>query len=111
MNAMTKAIGTSAQTMTSVNNKLPIGEFAKTMRDFTYANDKMDMQSEMIEETLDSMLDTDQDEEDKIINQVLDEIGIEMNTKVFKKRTALFLKFIRIQKTKICRKSVSGNVQ
>lgn len=43
----------------------------------------MNLREEVIGDTLDSMLDGDEAEEDKVINQVLDEIGIETNAKVF----------------------------
>lgn len=40
------------------------------------------MREEVIGETLDSMLDDDtEEEENRIISQVLDEIGIDMNAK------------------------------
>lgn len=82
MNTMSKALGNTAQTMKTVNQKMPINEFMKNMQQFSEASTRMDLQSDVIEETLDSMLEIDENEEDKVINEILDEIGIEMNVKV-----------------------------
>lgn len=82
MNTMSKALGNTAQTMKMVNQKMPINEFMKNMQQFSEASTRMDLQSDVIEETLDSMLEIDENEEDKVINEILDEIGIEMNVKV-----------------------------
>jgi len=57
---------------------------AKTMQEFEKANTKMEMSEEMINETLDNMLDEsgDEEEQDRIVAQVLDEIGIEISGKM-----------------------------
>lgn len=82
MNTMATAIGSSTQAMKAVDKAMPMDKFAQTMREFNMANDRMDMRTEVIDETLDSMLEVDEGEEDKIINQVLDEIGIETKAQV-----------------------------
>ncbi|KAH7728696.1 Protein C01A2.4 [Aphelenchoides avenae] len=77
MNTMANAMGSSTQAMKAVDKAMPMEKFAQTMREFDQANTRMDMRSEIIDETLDSMLEVDEAEEDMIIDQVLDEIGIE----------------------------------
>uniref|UniRef100_A0A915EJS5 Uncharacterized protein n=1 Tax=Ditylenchus dipsaci TaxID=166011 RepID=A0A915EJS5_9BILA len=84
MGTMAKAMGTAAQTMKVVDQQMPLDKFAKDMRDFSQTQDKMDLREEIMGETLDSLLDVDEGEEDKVIDQVLDEIGIEMNEKLSK---------------------------
>ncbi|KAI1718706.1 snf7 domain-containing protein [Ditylenchus destructor] len=84
MNNMSKAMGSAAQTMHAVDKQMPIAQFAKDMRDFTQTQDKMDLREEVINDTLDSMLEVDEGEEERVINQVLDEIGIETNKQLDK---------------------------
>jgi charged multivesicular body protein 2B len=82
MNTMAGAMSTTAQTMKIVDKQMPLEKFAAQMRDFQQTNDRMDMRSEVISDTLDSMLDVDEGEEEAVIDQVLDEIGIEVRGKV-----------------------------
>ena len=82
MNTMTKAMGTAAQTMKTVDKQMPLEKFAADMREFQQTNEKMDMKEEMINDTLDSMFEVDEGEEQAVIDQVLDEIGIEVAGKV-----------------------------
>ncbi len=57
---------------------------AKIMKDFEIQNMKMGMTDEMINETLDGVLEgsDDEAESDQIVNKVLDEIGIEISGKL-----------------------------
>lgn len=82
MQTMSKAIGTTAQTMKDVNARLPVQKMAKDMEEFSRQQTMMDMKGEVMDETLDSMLEIDEGEEDRVIEQVLDEIGIETKEKV-----------------------------
>lgn len=82
MQTMSKAIGTTAQTMKDVNARLPLQQMAKDMQEFSKQQTMMDMKGEVMDETLDSMLEIDEGEEDRVIEQVLDEIGIETKEKV-----------------------------
>jgi charged multivesicular body protein 2B len=75
-------MGTTANTMKIIDKQMPLEKFAAQMRDFQQTNDRMDMKSEVISDTLDSMLDVDEGEEEAVIDQVLDEIGIEVRGKV-----------------------------
>lgn len=88
---MSKAIGTTAQTMKDVNARLPVQQMAKDMQEFSKQQTMMDMKGEVMDETLDSMLEIDEGEEDRVIEQVLDEIGIETKEKVLNKYKSISL--------------------
>ena len=81
---MAKAMGSTAKTMASMNKQMDPQKLAQTMRQFELENSKMEMSEEMINDTMDSILDEsgDEEEQDSIINQVLGEIGIEMSGKL-----------------------------
>ncbi|XP_046667957.1 charged multivesicular body protein 2b [Homalodisca vitripennis] len=88
--ALAGAMSTTAKTMKNMNNIMKPEEVAANMREFSQANMKMDMTEEMINETLDDMLNEsgDEEESDLIVNQVLDEIGIEISGKMAKAPSA-----------------------
>ena len=54
------------------------------MMDFERESDMMDMKQDMISDTIDDAMEADDEEEESeaIINQVLDEIGINLNQQV-----------------------------
>ncbi|XP_029936918.1 charged multivesicular body protein 2Ba [Myripristis murdjan] len=81
---MASAISTTAKTMQEVNKKMDPQKTLKTMQDFQKENMKMGMTEEMINDTLDEIFDESGDEEESqdIVNQVLDEIGIEISGKM-----------------------------
>uniref|UniRef100_A0A8C5BCM5 Charged multivesicular body protein 2Ba n=1 Tax=Gadus morhua TaxID=8049 RepID=A0A8C5BCM5_GADMO len=83
---MAGAMATTAKTMQAVNKKMDPQKTLKTMQDFQKENMKMGMTEEMINDTLDEIFDASGDEEESqdIVNQVLDEIGIEISGKVRK---------------------------
>lgn len=78
------AMGTTTKTMAKMNQILKPEDVAKNMRDFEQASAKMGMTEEVVNDTLDDILNESGDEEegDAIVNQVLDEIGIEIGAKV-----------------------------
>ncbi|XP_026735280.1 charged multivesicular body protein 2b isoform X1 [Trichoplusia ni] len=82
--AIAGAMGTTAKTMGNMNKVMNPQQIAKDMEAFRQANAKMDMTDEMISETLDDIMDEPGDEEESegIVNQVLDEIGIEISGKM-----------------------------
>jgi len=81
---MAQVMKTTADTMTNMNKQINPMQVAKTMQEFEKANAKMEMSEEMINDTLDGMLDEDGDEEeqDRIVSQVMDELGIELSGKL-----------------------------
>ena len=81
---MSQAMAETSKTMTNMNKLMNPQQVAKTMQEFDVANTKMGMTEEMMNDALDDMLTESGDEEegDAIVNQVLDEIGIEISDKV-----------------------------
>ncbi|KAM9804674.1 charged multivesicular body protein 2Ba [Neosynchiropus ocellatus] len=81
---MAGAMSTTAKTMQAVNKKMDPQKTLKTMQEFHKENMKMGMTEEMINDTLDEMFEESGDEEESqdIVNQVLDEIGIEISGKM-----------------------------
>ena len=81
---MSQAMAETSKTMTNMNKMMNPQQVAKTMQEFDVANTKMGMTEEMMNDALDDMLNESGDEEegDAIVNQVLDEIGIEISGKV-----------------------------
>ncbi|XP_072949119.1 charged multivesicular body protein 2b [Epargyreus clarus] len=82
--AIAGAMGTTAKTMGTMNKIMNPQQIAKDMEAFKHASAKMDMTDEMISDTLDDIMDESGDEEESagIVNQVLDEIGIEISGKM-----------------------------
>ncbi|GFS22761.1 charged multivesicular body protein 2b [Elysia marginata] len=81
---MASAMGTTTKTMTQMNKVMDPQKTAAMMRDFQKESTKMDMTEEMIDDTLEDVLaeSGDEEEQDAIVNQVLDEIGIEISGKL-----------------------------
>ncbi|XP_034741278.1 charged multivesicular body protein 2Ba [Etheostoma cragini] len=81
---MAGAMSATAKTMQAVNKKMDPQKTLKTMQDFQKENMKMGMTEDMINDTLDEIFDGSDDEEESqdIVNQVLDEIGIEISGKM-----------------------------
>lgn len=78
------AMGTATKTMVNMNKIMKPEDIAKNMKDFEQASAKLDMTDELMNDTLDDILNEsgDEEESDAIVNQVLDEIGIEIGSKV-----------------------------
>ncbi|XP_062831041.1 charged multivesicular body protein 2b isoform X1 [Anolis carolinensis] len=87
---MAGAMSTTAKTMQAVNKKMDPQKTLQTMQNFQKENMKMEMTEEMINDTLDDIFnDSDEEQESQdIVNQVLDEIGIEISGKMAKAPSA-----------------------
>lgn len=81
---MAGAMGTTTKTMQQMNKVMDPQKTAKMMQEFERENAKMGMSEEMINDTLDDILTEsgDEEEEDAIVTQVLDEIGIDISGKM-----------------------------
>merc|ERR1719402_1347364 len=81
---MAEAMGETTKVMGNMNKVMNPAGVAKTMQDFEMANAKMGMTEEVMNDALDDILNEsgDEEEEDAIVNQVLDEIGIEVSGKL-----------------------------
>jgi len=81
---MADAMATTTKTMVDMNKVMDPMKTAQTMKQFEMESAKMEMTEEMMNDTLDDVLcdSGDEEEEDAIVNQVLDEIGIEISGKM-----------------------------
>ncbi|XP_014252112.1 charged multivesicular body protein 2b [Cimex lectularius] len=81
---LSDAVSTTAATMKNINAVIKPEKMAADIRAFQNASMKIDMSEEMINDTLDDILNESGDEEecDMYVNKVLDEIGIEIAGKV-----------------------------
>merc|ERR1711988_2085414 len=81
---LAETMATTTKTMTNMNKMMNPTQVARTMQEFDMANTKMGMTEELMNDTLDDILaeSGDEEEQDAIVAQVLDEIGIEVSGKV-----------------------------
>jgi charged multivesicular body protein 2A len=56
-----------------------ISAVQKIMMEFEKESDLMEMKEEMISDSLDEMNEDDEEEEDELVGQILDEIGLKQN--------------------------------
>lgn len=81
---MSSAMQGTTKAMKSMAKSMNLPRLNGIMMEFTKENEKLESQQEMIGDTLDDAMadDQDEEEEDKIVNQVLDEIGIDLTGNV-----------------------------
>ena len=81
---MAESIGTATKAMGAMNKQMDVNKLAQTLQQFEKESNKMDMADEIMKDSLDDLLGEsgDQDEQDAIVSQVLDEIGIEITGKL-----------------------------
>jgi len=81
---LAETMATTTKTMTNMNKMMNPAQVAKNMQEFDMANTKMGMTEELMNDALDDIMTEsgDEEEQDAIVAQVLDEIGIEMSGKV-----------------------------
>lgn len=94
MNSQTKVMGanvklagamtTATKSLASMNKVMNPEKIGQTMQEFEKATSKMNMTEEMMNDALDDILNESGDEEEgeSIVQQVLDEIGIDVSAKV-----------------------------
>eukprot|EP00126_Sphaerothecum_destruens_P007286 Sdes_comp19784_c0_seq2m11852 len=76
--AMAEAMKGVTHALKSMNKKMKLPQIQKIMMDFEKESEIMDMKEEMISETIDDVMEGDEDEEEteQVVNQVLDELGL-----------------------------------
>lgn len=81
---MAKSMGTATKAMNTMNKEIDPMKLAQNLEQFKQESAKMDMADEMMGDTLDDLFDgsDDEEEQDAIVSQVLDEIGIEITGKM-----------------------------
>ncbi|VDL79364.1 unnamed protein product [Nippostrongylus brasiliensis] len=84
MNKMSQVMGSTVNTMKTMEKQMPMDRVAKNMKEFQMAQERLGISEEMMNDALDGILNDSGDEEEQnaIVNQVLDEIGIECQSKL-----------------------------
>ncbi|KAL7501941.1 hypothetical protein ACHAWX_000409 [Stephanocyclus meneghinianus] len=78
--AMAEAMASTAKAMSKMNKAVNVPSINKMMAEFERENMKSEMMQEMMADAIDDVMDeNDEEEEDRIVGQVLDEIGIDIN--------------------------------
>jgi len=82
--AMAEAMAATAKAMHKMNKAVDVPAINKMMAEFEKENMKSEMMQEIMGEAMDDVMEGDEneEEEEKIVNQVLDEIGIAMQGEV-----------------------------
>jgi charged multivesicular body protein 2A len=82
--AMTDAMRGITRVMKVMNNQMKLPQMQKIMQEFAKQNDTMDMKEEMMSDMIDDAMagEDDETEEEGLVNQVLDEIGLNMGDKI-----------------------------
>jgi charged multivesicular body protein 2A len=82
--AMADAMKGVTKAMRGMNRSVNLPEISKIMMEFERESEMMDMKEEMMNDAIDDAVDEEDDEEetDAIVNQVLDEIGINLDQSV-----------------------------
>merc|ERR1712184_218293 len=79
--AMANAMKGVTKAMGNMNKQMKLPEIQKIMMEFEKQSEIMDMKGEMMEDAIDDVM-GDEDESDAIVNQVLDELGLQLNDKL-----------------------------
>lgn len=74
---MAKAMGTASKAMGSMNAAIDPMKLQATMQQFATEQEKFGVTSEMMDDTLDSMFEDDDEEVDGVVDQVFTELGLE----------------------------------
>lgn len=84
--AMTDAMRGTTKAMAAMNRKMNLPAIAKIMREFEKQNAKMEMATDMMGSAVDMAFEGEGEEEetDELVNQVLDEIGVDTNATLVK---------------------------
>jgi len=82
--AMAQAMKGVTKAMGNMNKQMKLPEIQKIMMEFEKQSEIMDMKGEMMEDAIDDVMGDEEDEEesDAIVNQVLDELGLQLNDKL-----------------------------
>mmetsp|Transcript_1660 Transcript_1660/g.2201 ORF Transcript_1660/g.2201 Transcript_1660/m.2201 type:complete len:227 (-) Transcript_1660:58-738(-) len=82
--AMADAMASTAKAMFQMNKAVDVPAINKMMADFERENAKTEMMQEIMGDAIDDALgdDANEDEEDRIVSQVLDEIGISFGEEI-----------------------------
>nr|CAI5828845.1 unnamed protein product [Callosobruchus analis] len=79
-NAMAQAMKGVTRAMASMNRQLNLPQIQRILQEFEKQSEIMDMKEEVMNDAIDDAMEGDEDEEesDAIVNQVLDELGLQL---------------------------------
>merc|ERR1712087_325916 len=82
--AMANAMKGVTKAMGNMNKQMKLPEIQKIMMEFEKQSEIMDMKGEMMEYAIDDVMGDEDDEEegDKVVQQVLDELGLDLGDKL-----------------------------
>jgi charged multivesicular body protein 2A len=82
--AMAEAMQSTAKAMGKMNKVIDIPTITKMMADFERENQRTEMMQEVMGDAIDDALegDTNEEDEERIVSQVLDEIGISFGSEL-----------------------------
>ncbi|KAF7295236.1 Snf7-domain-containing protein [Mycena indigotica] len=89
---MAEAMRGATRAMASMNRGLNLPAIQRIMTEFEKESSMMDMKEEMMSDAVDDVMDDEEDEElegDKILKQVLDEIGVDLSQQLTEAPTGL----------------------
>ncbi|CAA7270153.1 unnamed protein product [Cyclocybe aegerita] len=89
---MAEAMRGATRAMASMNRGLNLPSIQRIMNEFEKESSMMDMKEEMMSDAVDDVMDAEEDEEeegDKILKQVLDEIGVDLSQQLTEAPTGL----------------------
>ncbi|XP_063906133.1 charged multivesicular body protein 2a [Zophobas morio] len=80
-NAMAQAMKGVTKAMQSMNRQLNLPQIQRILQEFEKQSEIMDMKEEIMNDAIDDAMEDDGDEEesDAVVNQVLDELGLQLN--------------------------------
>lgn len=83
---MAEAMKGATRAMSMMSRTMNLPQISKILQDFERESSAMDMKEEMMGDTIDDIMDdegeTEEEESDKILKQVLDELGVNMSQQV-----------------------------
>ena len=82
--AMAEAMGSTAQAMHKMNKVVNVASITKMMAEFEKENARTEMTQEIMGDAIDDVMadENTEEEEERIVGQVLDEIGISMGEEI-----------------------------
>ncbi|KAL1509765.1 hypothetical protein ABEB36_004451 [Hypothenemus hampei] len=80
-NAMAQAMKGVTRAMATMNRQMNLPQIQRILQEFEKQSEIMDMKEEVMNDAIDDAMEGDDDEEesDAIVNQVLDELGLQLN--------------------------------
>ncbi|KAI2808036.1 hypothetical protein RDWZM_005432 [Blomia tropicalis] len=83
-NAMAMAMRGVTRALQNMNRQMNLPQIQKIMHEFERQSDMMDMKEEMMSEAIDDVIgdEEDEDESDVVVNQILDELGVQLSQKL-----------------------------